>query len=203
MTLVALDVVACDRGNPAVGRWEIVAVDGLGPRAAVPLRVHFPAGRYDTLELAADRMWKEFVVDSLVLELTADGRFTERKVEARAQLVSRPTYERPEYVSGAFGGDLIRDDAPAAVHQVGGTWTLAGDSLTLRLDREAFVDDMAANLADALPGDAPVAEIHVNVDRVVPAEPPPRWSGVLAGDRLELREAEGREVVFAKAGASR
>src|SRR4051812_9370667 len=94
-TLVSLATalaLACGSGDGPVGTWDVATVDGVGPGVAAALRVPIPAGTYDTLELKPDWSWKEFTVDSLTLDLRADGTFTERRVEAASMRVSRNSF---------------------------------------------------------------------------------------------------------------
>jgi hypothetical protein len=198
--VLVLVLLGCDPERATVGRWEVVTIDGVGPRAAAPARVLFPAGAYGTDTLAADFMWHEYTVDSLVLTLEPGGSFSERLVERERALVHKNTYERPDYVSPAFGGDLIREDRPPAVEEATGAWTLQGDSLVLTQPREEAVSALAARVHAALPS-APAGAVREAVDLGVAAELGPRWTGMVKGDRLELRAGDGRVLTFRRTPA--
>src|SRR6185503_16370523 len=118
---------ACGGEDRAVGSWELATIDGVGPAVASPLRVVFPAGVYGRDTVTENGMWHESTLGSLVLTLAPDGTFRERGTEARRTLVRQSTYERPDYVSGAFGGDLIRDESQPDTSEASGSWRLVGD----------------------------------------------------------------------------
>ena len=182
-----------------LGSWEVAAIDGVGTSAAVPLRMSFPAGAYGQVVLAEGQLWKEYRLESLVLELMPGGAFKEQTVEASTSAVSHSTYDRPAY-AGLFGGELIRQYGRPGRHEVIGTWTLAGDSLALFVTRDAVVADAAAHLEEVMPT-ASEGEIRAALDKALPQDMPLRWSGSLRGDRLELRDAEGRAFTLRKTPA--
>ena len=189
----------CDPEKRVLGSWKVVAVDGVRPNAAVPLRVAFPAGAYGPVILLEGQMWKEYTLASLLLELALDGGFRERTSESTSSAVTRSTYIRTSYAP-LFGGELIREDGQPGTHEMVGTWTLAGDSLALFVNREAALADAAAHLKEIMPA-ASEAEIRETLDHALPQDVPLRWSGALRGDGLELRDAEGRVFTFRKAAA--
>jgi hypothetical protein len=176
-----------------LGEWELATIDGVGPGAAAPLRVPFPAGVIGSDTVVENGMWHEYTVDSLVLTLEAGGSFHERLVEARRTLVQQNTFERPEYVSGAFGGDLLRADAEPATIETAGTWALAGDSLVLTEPPRQRIDALVGRLRQALPS-APAGAVQAAVTAAVVDERP-RWTGRVRGERLELLDRDGH--VFA------
>lgn len=182
-----------------LGAWELAAIDGVGPAAAAPVRVTFPAGAYGSDTIAENGMWHEYTPDSLVLTLEPGGAFRERLVEARRTLVRQNPFERPAYVSGAFGGDLIRDDAEPGATEVSGEWSLSGDTLVLTVPRERAVESMVERMRQALPA-APEAAARAAADQGLGGSPAPRWSGTAEGDRLELRDPEGRRFTFRRPG---
>lgn len=198
--LAASLAIACGGGDGPAGVWDVATVDGIGPAVAAPLRVPVPEGTYDTLVMKPDWSWKEYTVDSLTLDLREDGTFTERRIEATSMRVTHNSYVRPEYVTGAFGGDLIRDAVKPTAHEVSGSWKLAGDTVTLELARDAAIADATADVADLL---GPIDGIRGNVEAALPDRPPPRWSGEWKDDRLELTNPEGRSLTFRKRGAPR
>lgn len=191
--------LGCDPRQAAEGSWQLTTVDGVGPAVAAPLRVLFPAVTYGADTLAIHGMWHEVTLDSLALVLDEDGSFRARAVEAKRTLTRKNTFDRPDYVSGAFGGDLIRADARAETTETTGRWTLAGDSLVVTAPRGALLADLAARVRQALPGTS-AADIQAALEAAVPAAPPPRWTGAVKGDRLELVDEEGRTYGFRRAG---
>ena len=202
LAAVLLLALGCDPRKAAVGTWQLTTVDGVGPAVAAPLRVMFPAVVYGTDTLAIHGMWHEVTLDSLVLTVADDGSWRARAHEAKRVLARENTFERPDYVSGAFGGDLIREDARAAPTESAGTWTLAGDSLTLAEPRAGVVADLSARVRQAFPATPPAA-IDEALEKGVPASPAPRWKGAVEGDRLELVDPEGRAYGFRRAGSGR
>src|SRR5690606_13054463 len=118
-------------------------------------------------------------------------------VERERSLVQRNDYVRPDYVSPAFGGDLIRERAEPSVEEATGSWSFEGDSLVLVQPRDQAVSAVVARVQDALPG-APEGAVREAVRQRLPVEPGPRWVGALAGERLELRDPEGRVLSFRK-----
>jgi hypothetical protein len=195
LALAALHLSGCDPEERALGSWELATIDGVGPAVAAPLRVVFPAGVFGRDTLADNGMWHEVTIDDLVLTLEPGGTFRERVVEAKRSLVRQSTFERPDYVSGAFGGDLIRDDAEPSATEASGSWTLAGDTLVLTAARAQSVEALAARMRQALP-EASEDVIRDAADAAVPSEPSARWRGALRGDQLELVDAQGRAFVF-------
>jgi hypothetical protein len=193
--------VACGTEQRVLGTWELATIDGVGPAVAAPVRVIFPAGVFGRDTIVENAVWHEYTLDSLVLTLEPGGAFRERTVEAKRALVRQNTFERPDYVSGAFGGDLIRDESAAAASDATGSWTLAGDSLVLTQPREQHVEALVSRVRQALP-DAPEAAVREAADGGLGA-PGPRWSGVARGDRLELRDPEGHVFAFRRAGSGR
>jgi hypothetical protein len=191
----------CDAEGRVVGSWELATIDGVGPAAAAPLRALFPAGIFGRDTVAESAVWHEYTLDSLVLAFEPGGAFRERVVEAERTLVRQNTFERPDYVSGAFGGDLIRDDGEPAAIDATGTWSLAGDSLVVADLRAQTVDALVARVRQALP-DAPEAAVREAAERAVPADGGPRWTGLVRGDRLELRDREGHVFVLRRADTS-
>ena len=196
---LTLALAGCDPDQRALGTWELATVEGVGPAVAAPVRVLFPAGVFGADTIAENGMWHEYTVDSLVLTLEPGGSFRERMVEAKRALVQQSTYERPAYVSGAFGGDLIRATAEPAAMEVSGSWTLAGDSLVLTQPREQSVQALVSRVRQALPA-APEQDVRAAVDQAMADAPPPRWSGAMRGDRIELRDPDGRLFTFRRAG---
>ena len=192
-------VLGCDSEERVLGSWEVAAIDGVGLSAAVPLRMAFPAGAYGQVILDEGQLWKEYTLESLVIELLPSGAFREQTVEAANSAVSHSTYDRPAY-AGLFGGELIRQDGRPGRHEVIGTWTLAGDSLALFVTRDTVVADAAAHLEEVMPA-ASEGEIRAALDQALPQDMPLRWSGTLRGDRLELRDAEGRAFTLRKTPA--
>ena len=85
-----------------LGSWEVATIDGVGLNAAGPLRMAFPAGAYNQVILAEGQLWKEYTLESLVLELMPGGAFREQTVEATNSAVSRSTYDRPAYAGLAL-----------------------------------------------------------------------------------------------------
>ena len=191
-----LVVLGCDYEERIVGNWEVTATDGVGLSAAVPLRMAFPAGAYGQVVLAEGQLWEEYTLESLVLKLMPGGAFKEQAVEATTSAVSHSTYDRPAY-AGLFGGELIRQDGRPGKHEVIGIWTLAGDSLALFVTRDTVVADAAAYLEEVMPT-ASAGEIQAALDQALPQDLPLRWSGRFRGDRLELRDAEGRAFTLRK-----
>ena len=198
-TFALLVVLGCDSEERLLGSWEAAAIDGVGLGAAVPLRMSFPAGAYGQVILAEGQLWKEYTLESLVLELMPGGTFREQTVEATASAVSHSTYDRPDY-AGLFGGELIRQDGRPGRHEVIGTWTLAGDSLALFVTRDTVLADATAHLEEVMPT-ASEGDIRSALDHVLPQNMPLRWSGTLRGDRLELRDSEGRAFTLRKTPA--
>lgn len=194
----ALVAAACDPRKAVVGRWEIVSVDGVAAAVAAPLRVSFPRVAYGADTLAAHGMWHEITLDSLALALAPDGTYTGRAVEATRTLARENTFARPAYVTGAFGGDLVRDEAQPAATGSAGSWTLAGDTVVLTEPRDRLVADLAARVRQAFP-EVSAEAIEEALEQAVPGSPPPRWTGYLKGDRLELTDADGRRYVFRRA----
>ena len=188
--------LGCDAEERVLGSWEVATIDGVVLNAAVPLRVAFPAGAYGQVILAEGQRWKEYTLESLVLELMPGGAFREQTVEAANSAVSRSTYDRPAYV-GLFGGELIREDRRPGKHEVIGTWTLAGGSLALFVTRDTAVAAAAAHLEEVMPT-ASESDILAALDQALPRDMPLRWSGRLRGDRLELLDAEGRAFTLRK-----
>lgn len=199
---LALVLIGCDREKRALGSWEVVTIDGVGPRVAAPTRVLFPAGAYGADTLAGDFMWHEYTVDSIVLNVQAGGSFHERIVEGERTLVHKNTYERPDYVSPAFGGDLVREDQPPSVEESTGAWALVGDSLVLIQPRDQAVAAVAARVQSALPT-APEGAVREAVDRALDGATAPRWVGGVRGELLKLRAADGRVFTFRKAPETR
>jgi hypothetical protein len=199
VTLALALCAGCGAEDRALGVWELASIDGVGPAVAPPLRMLFPAGVFGRDTVAENAVWHEYTVDSLVLTLEPDGAFRERTVEAKRTLVRQNTYERPAYVTGAFGGDLIRDESEPATIDATGSWTLVGDSLVLTRPRAQVADAMVARMRQALP-DAPEPAVRAAVEGSVTADP--LWSGVVRGDRLELRDPEGRVYTFRSAGSA-
>ena len=200
--LLALALGTACGGEPRVaGTWELATVDGVGPAVAAPLRVPFPAGVFGRDTVAENGLWHELTVDSLVLTIEPDGGFRERLIEAKRLLVRQSTYERPEYVSGAFGGDLIRDESEPQTVETTGRWELAADTLVLTQPRAESVDALVARMRQALP-DAPEAEVRAAAGAALPPAGA-RWRGVLRGDRLELRDPGGHLFAFRRAGSPR
>jgi hypothetical protein len=195
LALATLLLAGCDPEARMLGSWELATIDGVGPAVAAPLRVVFPAGVFGADTLAADGMWHEVTLAELALTLEPGGTFRERAAEAKRILVRQNTFERPDYVSGAFGGDLIRDDAEPSPSETTGSWALTGDALVLDAPRTQRVEAMVAHMRQALPG-APEDAIRAAVERAVPGQIPPRWTGAVRGDRLELSDAQGRAFVF-------
>lgn len=195
LILPLLFAVAYDAEKRALGNWELAAIDGVGPAAAAPIRALFPAGAYGADTVAENGMWHEYTVESFLLTFEPESSFRERVVESRRTLVRQSTFERPEYVSGAFGGDLIRDEASPEALAGGGTWTLAGDSLVLTRAPAQIAAATLARLRQALP-DAPEAAVREAVARASATAASARWSGEVKGDRLELRDADGRRYAF-------
>jgi hypothetical protein len=198
--LATLLLSACGAEGRIPGNWALATIDGVGPAVAAPLRVTFPAGVFGNDTLAENGVWHEVTLDDLVLAFEPGGTFDERTVEARRTLVRQNTFERPDYVSGAFGGDLIRDAAVPVTSDATGSWTLTGDSLVLSVPRAQRVEAMVAHVRQALP-DAPEGAVREAVERALPSEIGARWTGVARGDRLELRDAEGRVFTFRRAPA--
>jgi hypothetical protein len=192
----------CDPRKKLVGTWELATLDGVAPAVATPLRVLFPAAKYGVDTMAARGMWHEVTYDSLVLTLDPGGAYRTRAVEKKRTLARPNAYARPDYVSGAFGGDLIRDSAQALATASAGTWALAGDSLVLTEPRDSAIAELAARIGQALP-DADAAAIRRTVADSVPATLPPRWKGALKGERLELIDRDGRRYGFRRAGSAR
>lgn len=190
-------LLGCDSGRAALGSWVVASVDGVGTGAATALRVPVPAGTYGALTLVEGWMWKEYMLDSLVIELRPDGTFSERKVEASSAGVTRSSFERPDYVP-FFGGELIREDARPGVHEIEGTWAETADTLRLVVTRDDLLADVRANLEDVLPDRSEA--IRLSVEGALPPEVPPRWTGVQRDDRLELTDAQGRSFVFRRPG---
>ena len=199
MTLLFL---GCDPAQRAVGNWGVVSIDGVGLAASTGLRVPVPAGVYGGDTLTEGWMWKEYMLESLVLDLRSDGTFTERKVEASSAGVTRSSFGlvRPDYAP-MFGGELDREDAEPGVHVIEGTWSAEGNALRLAVTRDALLGDVGANLDAVLP-DASDA-IRQNLEGSFPREVPPRWVGVRKGDRLEMSDPQGRSFVFRKSGTTR
>lgn len=195
--LLALALTGCDREARVLGRWEAVSIDGVGPAVAAASRVVFPAGAYGADTLAADFMWHEVAVDSLVLDVRPDGSYDERLVERQRTLVQKNSYVRPDYVSSAFGGDLIREEQPPAGEASSGSWTLAGDSIVMVRPRAAWVGAVTARVHAAFPT-APADAVRAAVDGGLPADPGPRWTGRVRADLLELRDEAGRRFAFRK-----
>ena len=196
LTLSLLVVQGCDSEGRALGTWELAAIDGVGMRAAVPLRIAVPEGTYGQVVLEEGQMWKEYNLALLALELLPGGVFREQTLEATASAVSRSTYDRPNY-AGMFGGELIREDVLPGEHEVNGTWTLEGDSLALFVARTTAVSNAVAHLVEVMPN-SPESDIQTTLDQALPLDMPLRWSGTLRADRLELRDSEGREFTFRK-----
>lgn len=192
-------ILGCDTEKRVVGSWEVAAIDGVGLNAAVPLRMAFPAGAYGQVVLVEGQLWKEYTLESLLLDLMPGGAFREQMVEATNSAVSRSTYDRPAY-AGLFGGELIREEGRPGRHEVVGSWTLAGDSLVLFVTRDTSVANAAAHLEEVMPA-ASESEIRATLDQVLPQDTPLRWSGTLRGDRLELRDAEGLTFTLRKTPA--
>ena len=198
----ALTLLGCDAASRLPGTWQMITIDGVGPGMAAPLRVVFPAGAYGPDTIAAEWMWNEVELDSLVLTLLPDGTFQERMVEAARLLVRKNTYVRPDYVSPAFGGNLIREQREPGRFDVTGSWSLTGDSIILTQTRDQAVASMAVRVGESLTG-ASEGEIRDALDRALTEAPSrPRWSGMLRGERLELRDGESRIVTFRKAGSA-
>ena len=192
-------LLGCDTEERVLGSWEVATINGVGLNAAGPLRMAFPAGAYNQVILAEGQLWKEYTLESLVLELMPGGAFREQTVEATNSAVSRSTYDRPAY-AGLFGGELIREDRRPGKHEVIGTWTLAGDSLALFVSRDTAAAAAAAHLEEVMPT-ASESEILAALDQALPRDMPLRWSGRLRGDRLELRDTEGRAFTLRKTPA--
>ena len=198
--LATLLLFGCDSGSAALGSWVVASVDGVGTGAATALRIPVPAGTYGELTLIEGWMWKEYMLDSLAIEFRPDGTFSERKVEASSSGVTRSSFERPDYVP-FFGGELIREDVRPGAHVINGTWFESADTLRLVVTRDDLLADTRANLEDVLPDQSEA--IRLNVEGALPPEVPPRWTGVLRGDRLELMDGQGRGFVFRRPGEAR
>jgi hypothetical protein len=191
LALATLLLAGCDPEARLLGSWELATIDGVGPAVAAPLRVILPAGVFGADSVAADGMWHEVTLAELALTLEPEGTFRERVVEAKRTLVRQNTFERPDYVSGAFGGDLIRADAEPSPSETTGSWTLTGDSLVLDTPRpRAAGASRGARGRDPRGGGARAPErARPAVDRRRAGRP----SGALrrAGARVRLPPAVG------------
>lgn len=93
----------------------------------------------------------------------------------------------------------VRDRPKTVRHEAVGTWRAVGDSIFLEQTRDQIIEEYAAAMREARPGESPAAlrrEAREAADRLGEVNVRPRYAGVVRDDRLELRDLIGRQLVL-------
>ena len=186
---------SCSRPPSILGIWTLWSIDGVPPSEAAPERMILPAHSYGGASVNAGDVVQESQVDSVTLELLADGAFRERRVERNTLVVAARAVPLVTGLPWPSSGPFLRGEGVDTTHTLG-NWRTEADSLILYRSKEAVQASIVALYRKNFPGFSD-SLMRFFIGRALDSLTDQRhYSGHLEGDRLVLQHKSGRLVVF-------
>ena len=185
----------CSSASDPSGEWDLWSVDGLPVEEAPPSRFEMPASVVGRTAIQAGDMWRDEFINAATFEVLPEGEYRQVVITTTVLGTSSEFYRRTtgrvpqseRELRGAPQTDTARFIGPWHIE--------GGDSVTFGQTRDQVVSGLQARLKALDPADA-IPDVAALVDSLLPGDPPPRATGRIRGDLLELRDLNGRVMVY-------